>query len=275
MQLCVRTDVCGNDLRRLGGFCRALRVTDVWSVPELREHVDASGLMSADQLRAYMDRLDAEGLRLRTVFETVASDDITSEVAVAECVRRLQATLRAMATAELGFLFLFVAVTDGQRAEHTRERWNALTRVYSEVLPCAEDCGVQLATHGHQEPGFLLFEADSLRRLLDVSQSPSHRITLCTGCLRIAGEDVPAQTKRFAERIAFVHVRDVVVRPGSFDEVLYGHGQADVPGVIKALRHIRYQGFVSPEHLPTSPNEPFEELGTAHALGYLGALGLR
>ncbi len=274
MKLCLRTDVSGNDLKRLGGFCRTLGITDVWSVPERREHREGSGLVSADRLRAYVSRLAAEGLRLRTIFETVATEDIASQTAAAERIQRLQATLRAMAAVGLDVLFVFVPVAVGQSTDCPAERWDALTEFYRAILPCAEECGVRLATHGHQEPGFLLFEADSLQRLLAVSDSPSHGITLCTGCLGIAGDDVPAQIRRLAERIFFVHLRDVVKRPDGFDEVLYGRGQVDVRRVIEGLQQIHYQGFISPEHLPRSPDEPFEETGAAHALGYLAALGL-
>ncbi len=112
-----------------------------------------------------------------------------------------------------------------------------LVRFLQEVVPAAEELGVRLCIHPDDPPRpmfglarIVSTEAD-IAFILDAMNSPASGLTLCTGSLGAGPDnDVPAITRRFAERIWFAHLRNVIKEPdGSFMEA--GHLGGDVPMV--------------------------------------------
>jgi mannonate dehydratase len=79
-------------------------------------------------------------------------------------------------------------------------------------------------------------EAD-IAFVLQTVVSPANGLTLCTGSLGAgAGNDVPAIAARFAERIGFAHLRNVLKEPdGSFMESDHLGGDVAMVPVIRTL----------------------------------------
>lgn len=111
------------------------------------------------------------------------------------------------------------------------------------VVPAAEEAGVRLCIHPDDPPRSLLglpricsSEAD-IAFILDAVVSPANGLTLCTGSLGAGAQnDVPAITKRFADRIAFVHLRNVAKEAdGSFMEADHLGGDTDMVAVVEHL----------------------------------------
>ncbi|MGB2870190.1 MAG: mannonate dehydratase [Bacteroidota bacterium] len=112
-----------------------------------------------------------------------------------------------------------------------------------EIVPVAEESGVRLAIHPDDPPWPLLglprivsTEKD-IRQILDVSGSVSNGITLCTGSLGAGpANDLVPMANEFAERIQFIHLRNVVIS-GTYDFTESDHleGAVDMYGVMKAL----------------------------------------
>jgi mannonate dehydratase len=73
--------------------------------------------------------------------------------------------------------------------------------------------------------------------ILDAVVSPYNGLTLCTGSLGAGPHnDVPEIARRFAERIAFVHLRNVAKEPdGSFMEADHLGGDTDLVAVVHHL----------------------------------------
>ncbi len=111
------------------------------------------------------------------------------------------------------------------------------------VVPAAEEAGVRLCIHPDDPPRPLLglprvcSNADDIRFILDAAASPANGLTLCTGSLGAgADNDVPAIAAEFAERIAFVHLRNVAKEPdGSFMEAEHLGGDTDMVAVMLTL----------------------------------------
>lgn len=117
-----------------------------------------------------------------------------------------------------------------------------------DVVPAAERLGVRLAIHP-DDPPWSIFglprivkNADDLRFLLEVIDSPANGLTLCTGALGAdPANDLVAMADEFAQRVAFVHARNV--RYGGervFHEVAHhpSAGDVDLPAVLlKLLEH--------------------------------------
>lgn len=126
------------------------------------------------------------------------------------------------------------------------------------IVPVAEEAGVYLALHP-DDPPWSIFglprivrDAESIQRILDVVNSPHNGLTFCTGSLGAsANNDLVAMIEQFAERINFVHLRNVELN-GEKDFIEVAHtdanGHVNMKAVIKALIDIDYQGVVRPDH---------------------------
>lgn len=116
----------------------------------------------------------------------------------------------------------------------------------SEVTPVAEEVGINICAHGDDPPWPLLglprilsTEADYAHMLSQVD-SRANGVTLCTGSLGArADNDLPFIASRFADRIHFVHLRNVTrdtdTVPCSFFEDEHLEGGTDMVAVIAAL----------------------------------------
>ncbi|MES5098656.1 mannonate dehydratase [Agrobacterium sp. BA1120] len=116
----------------------------------------------------------------------------------------------------------------------------------SEVVPVAEEVGINICAHGDDPPWPLLglprilsTEADYAHMLGQVD-SRVNGVTLCTGSLGAHKDnDLPAIAKRFADRIHFVHLRNVTrdtdTVPCSFFEDEHLEGATDMVAVIAVL----------------------------------------
>ena len=118
-----------------------------------------------------------------------------------------------------------------------------LARFLEEVVPTAEQAGVRLAIHPDDPPRPLLglpritSTAEDIAFILDAVPSASNGLTLCTGSLGARpANDLPAIARRFADRIHFVHLRNVSTEPdGSFMEADHLGGGTDMVAVVRAL----------------------------------------
>ena len=112
-----------------------------------------------------------------------------------------------------------------------------------EIVQVAEEAGIFLAIHPDDPPWSLLGlprvvrnEAD-VAAILGASSSPSNGVTLCTGSFGAGiSNDLVAMAEKFADRINFVHLRNVARNAdGDFLEENHLEGDIDLFGVIKAL----------------------------------------
>lgn len=126
------------------------------------------------------------------------------------------------------------------------------------IVPVAEEAGVFLAIHP-DDPPWSIFglprivrDADSIQRILDAVDSPHNGITFCTGSLGTSPEnDLPAMIHQFADRINFVHLRNVeLTGDHSFIEVDHTAptGHVSMPDVMQALIDINFTGVLRPDH---------------------------
>ncbi len=162
--------------------------------------------------------------------------------------------------------------------------WENLERFLNEVLPVAEDAGIKLALHPDDPPlpellgqERILFSNAALRRAVELVPSPSNGICYCVGSLQPAGEDVIAGIQSLAEKIFFVHARNVRGTASHFIETWHDNGEIDMPAVIRTLRDIGYKGTLRPDHAPSMAGESnatpgYEMLGRLFAAGYLRGL---
>jgi len=165
--------------------------------------------------------------------------------------------------------------------DHAKLRAN-LVRFLEEVLPTSEEVGIRMAIHPDDPPRPLLglpritSTAEDIAFILDAVPSASNGLTLCTGSLGARpANDLPAIARRFADRIHFVHLRNVSVDPdGSFMEADHLGGNTDMVAVVRSLleeQRRRHAAGDARWRLPFRPDhghEMLDDVGKATHPGY-------
>lgn len=129
---------------------------------------------------------------------------------------------------------------DGIDAARLRQN---LVDFLSAVCPVADEAGVRLAIHPDDPPMPILglprimSGADDFQAIVDAVPNPSNGLCLCTGSLSACkGHDLPGMMRRFADRVNFVHLRNVHADDeGNFTETTLFDGDVDMPAMMRAL----------------------------------------
>ncbi len=153
--------------------------------------------------------------------------------------------------------------------------WENYTYFLRAVLPAAEQAGVKLGLHPDDPPlsplrgvGRIFSDPAGFARALALSDSPSHRITFCQANFKAMGCDIPSAARRFADRIAFVHFRDIEGPATDFTETFHDAGPTDMPAMLRLYHEIGFRGPIRVDHVPSLAGE--EDL--PHGYAYLGRL---
>ena len=153
--------------------------------------------------------------------------------------------------------------------------WENYAYFLRAVLPAAEKAGVKLGLHPDDPPlsplrgvARIFSNAEGFARAMALSDSPSHRITFCQANFNAMGCDVAATARRFADRIAFVHFRDIEGTATDFTETFHDAGPTDMPAMLRLYHEIGFRGPIRVDHVPSLAGE--EEL--PHGYAYLGRL---
>lgn len=171
-----------------------------------------------------------------------------------------------------------VAPEDRVTEENLWENYRYFLRA---VLPAAEKAGVKLGLHPDDPPlsplrgvGRIFSSPEGFARAMALSDSPSHRITFCQANFLAMGCDVAATARRFADRIAFVHFRDIEGTAADFTETFHDAGPTDMPAMLRLYHEIGFRGPIRVDHVPSLAGEEdlphgYAYLGRLFALGYM------
>jgi mannonate dehydratase len=141
----------------------------------------------------------------------------------------------------------------------TKERLRENLRYFLEaIVPVAERHGIRMAIHPDDPPwpifGLprIVSTQEDIRHILEMVDSPSNGLTLCTGSLSAdPANDVIGMIREFADRIPFVHIRNIRrFDNGDFIETSHRvtDGSVDIPGVVKVLHEAGFRGYARPDH---------------------------
>jgi len=152
------------------------------------------------------------------------------------------------------------ALLEAYRAVDGERLWENLAFFLERVVPVAASAGVKLAIHPDDPPwpifGLprIITNATALERLTGIADHPANGVTFCTGSLGAdANSDLPAMIRSLGSRgrIHFMHCRNVR-RTGNrrFHESPHPteHGSVDMLEVMRALRDVRFDGPMRPDH---------------------------
>lgn len=118
-----------------------------------------------------------------------------------------------------------------------------LARFLDAVIPTASAVGINMCIHPDDPPHDILglprivSNADDIAWIMKAHDDPANGLTLCSGSLGSgAGNDVAKIAHSFADRIHFVHLRNVTkFIDGSFSEAAHLGGDVDMVAVIDEI----------------------------------------
>ncbi|WJH33551.1 mannonate dehydratase [Paenibacillus sp. CC-CFT747] len=136
--------------------------------------------------------------------------------------------------------------------------WNHLKYFLERIVPAAEKLDIRMAIHPDDPPwpvfGLprIMTGRDSIRRLLQLVDSPYNGVTLCSGSLGAhPANDIPAMIREFADRIPFAHIRNVrTYENGDFIECSHraSDGTVDICEIVRAYHEMGFLGYARPDH---------------------------
>lgn len=157
--------------------------------------------------------------------------------------------------------------------------WDRLERFLKEILPVAENAGVEMALHPDDPPmpelrntPRLVYRPEMYSRLLEISNSPSNKIEFCMGSIQeMQGITLDEAIDNYAKDISYVHFRNVKGKVPNYDEVFVDEGDIDMINALKRLHDKGFKGIMIPDHTPLMQCESSWHCGMAYAMGYMNA----
>ncbi len=260
------------------GFCRATGIEAVQESPSAVPGFSQARQLDPKALRDYVRQFTVAGIAV----EAMGLGQITPEVVLGKPEGRAdfeRACHDLEALAEVGVRTVTTALPiDNQPTEkENEEQLERVADYYNRLCAVAERVGVRIATHSPWPPSRRgwLWGVERFARLFEAAASPANGYLYDNAIHHIVGDDPTAAIHRFADRIVFVHIRDVRKSVGEgaagtgYDEVFPGTGELNFHRVLGALKDVGYSGVLCPEHFPVIPGDVREAAATTYAVGYL------
>ncbi len=176
-------------------------------------------------------------------------------------------------------------LTHGRRYSED-ELWDNYAYMIRQIAPVAEEAGVRIGIHPDDPPVYALGgiprcmfgNFEGYKKAMEIADSPNIGVCLCVGCWLEGGEvgmgvGVVDAIKYFASqnKLFKVHFRNVSnPMPEPWVETLIDNGYQDMYEVMKALREVKFDGCIIPDHIPAMLGGP--RVGTAYSIAYMRAL---
>lgn len=245
----------------------------------------SDGIPSAEVLKELVDKYAAAGITLAALTPARIRQAAFSDPDIQkEEVGTFSRLIENMGAAGIPYVHLYLNVDPLSSDDEREGLWGGLVEVYNQLTDVAEAAGVRLSTHHFHVPDRLLWNYETMSRLLNEVDSPASGVTYCQGKSQMAGDDLVKDILNYGDQIFMFHIRDVVTQVEGdispevekrladigYLEVAFGTGEVDMVGSIRALKQINYQGEIYPEHYPSIAGD--SAAGLAWTIGYIRAL---
>ena len=166
--------------------------------------------------------------------------------------------------AAAGCTMLQVIGTFHKDGNFTAEDYRREGQILTEIGKRAAHHGVRVGLHNHM--GGIAQSPEQFARVLDAADPTYVKVLLDVAHYRQGGGDPAEAVRKYADRLLFVHFKDVEAAgtPTGYQFVELGRGKVDLPAVVAALRSIHYRGWAiveldrEPEASHRTPKESAE-----------------
>ncbi len=175
---------------------------------------------------------------------------------------------------------------EGEAGKHIEEIdvdtiWKRLEWFLQQLLPVAEEAGVDLALHPDDPPmpmlrktPRLVYQMELYQRLIDLVPSKANKLEFCMGSIQeMEGADVLEATEKYLkqDKISYVHFRNVKGKVPKYQEVFVDEGDIDMFAALKLFKKYKFDGVLIPDHTPEILCDAPWHAGMAYAIGYMKA----
>lgn len=162
--------------------------------------------------------------------------------------------------------------------------WENYTYFVKAVIPYAEKYNITLALHPDDPPisklgsvERIMVSADNIEKAMNIVKSDKLGITMCQATYAMMGENLYEVIPRFADKIKFIHFRNVSGTKENFRETFHDNGQLEMGKLIKLYKKCGVDVPIRVDHVPTMAGETiqnagYDALGRLFAIGYLKGL---
>lgn len=161
----------------------------------------------------------------------------------------------------------------------SEELWDRLERFLREILPVAEEAGVEMALHpddppfeGLRQTPRLVYQPELYQKVIDISSSPSNKLEFCMGSIQeMTHGNIYDAIRQYGgqKRISYIHFRNVKGKVPKYNEVFVDDGDIDMLKALALLEQCGFDGVIVPDHTPEILCGAPWHAGMAFALGYM------
>ncbi|KAA1421800.1 TIM barrel protein [Nocardioides humilatus] len=161
------------------------------------------------------------------------------------------------------------------------ELWARIEYFLAAMLPVAEEVDVRLCAHPDDPPlpvlrntARVLTSEAGLDRFVGLADSRHHAFDFCQGTVsEIPDIDIYELIARYAkaDRIGYVHFRNVIGRVPDYHETFLDEGYVDMFRALRTYRDNGFDGMLMPDHTPQMTCAAPWHAGMAYALGWMNA----
>jgi len=162
--------------------------------------------------------------------------------------------------------------------------WDNYTYFIKAVLPYAEKYEIKLALHPDDPPlpmlgntARIFTSLEAIQKGINIVDSPCLGVTFCQACYHLIGEKLDHAISALADKIFFVHFRNVRGTKNCFQETFHDNGDIDMANAIRLYLRNGVDVPIRVDHVPTMAGEQsqipgYDALGRMYAIGYLKGL---
>jgi sugar phosphate isomerase/epimerase len=281
VRFCLRPGAVSTDAAARIGYCQVTGIETVQesaaSIPGFAETRELDPKALHDHVRQYADA----GITV----EAVGLGQVTPEVVLGRPEGQAdfdRACRDIESLAEVGVRIVGSGLPiDEQPTEAAnREQLKRVADYCQRLCAVAERVRSRVISHSPWPPSRRgwMWADQRFADFFTAAPSPANGYLYDNAIHHMLGEDPAAAIHQFADRIFFVHIRDVRKSTGlgasgtGYDEVFPGTGEVDFRPVLRALQEIGYTGVLCPEHYPVIPGDPRDSAATTYAVGYYRGL---